>query len=179
MIKAYIFDLFGTLGYYKSKKDYNSTKQETVELIGEDHDSLLITRLEDSKLSEEKKRKIKKLFGDTEFFLYDDSEEVIKKLKQKYKVAMISNVYDYTAKKIRVEFKDFLKNFDVVAISPEIGIMKPDPEIFNYVLNRLEVKPEEAVMVGDRVDRDIVPARELGMNAILIDRNTQTLKEII
>jgi HAD superfamily hydrolase (TIGR01549 family) len=47
------------------------------------------------------------------------------------------------------------------------GYRKPDPRLFLRALEDLAVEPGEAIMVGDRIDNDIVPARLLGMRAIL------------
>ncbi len=48
------------------------------------------------------------------------------------------------------------------------GVAKPDRRIFEIALERGNCKPFEAVMIGDRIDNDIVPARLLGMHTIWI-----------
>lgn len=53
----------------------------------------------------------------------------------------------------------------------ETKFLKPDPRAFLVPLKKFKVKAEEALMVGDEVERDIMPAQKLGMKAILIDRN--------
>ena len=52
--------------------------------------------------------------------------------------------------------------------SAEEGVAKPDKRIFEIALERAECKPEEAAMVGDRLDNDIVPANAIGMFTIWI-----------
>jgi HAD superfamily hydrolase (TIGR01509 family) len=47
---------------------------------------------------------------------------------------------------------------------------KPDLKAFLAVLEKMQVDPEEAVMVGDSIERDILPAQAIGIKAILIDR---------
>jgi putative hydrolase of the HAD superfamily len=47
------------------------------------------------------------------------------------------------------------------------GFHKPDPRLFLRACEDLGVRPDECVMVGDRVDNDIVPAKWLGMRAVL------------
>ena len=47
----------------------------------------------------------------------------------------------------------------------EVGVSKPEPRLFEIACARAEVSPSEVVMVGDRLDNDIVPARRLGMRA--------------
>lgn len=48
-------------------------------------------------------------------------------------------------------------------VSAEMGIEKPAPLFFRIILDALGVSPSEAVMVGDRLDNDVLPARVLGM----------------
>ena len=56
----------------------------------------------------------------------------------------------------------------MIASSAELGISKPDKEIFRLALAMADCRPENAVMVGDRLDNDIRPAKELGMKTVRI-----------
>ena len=56
-----------------------------------------------------------------------------------------------------------LDRFEVVALSEEEGVFKPDPELFRRALGRAGVAPAEALMVGDRLDHDVAPAAALGL----------------
>jgi FMN phosphatase YigB (HAD superfamily) len=58
----------------------------------------------------------------------------------------------------------WLDRFEVVAFSEEQGTFKPDPGLFRHALACGGVAPEEALMVGDRLDNDIAPAAALGMS---------------
>jgi putative hydrolase of the HAD superfamily len=58
--------------------------------------------------------------------------------------------------------------FESQAISAIYGFRKPDVRLFLRACDDLEVLPHECVMVGDRVDNDIVPARSLGMRTVLL-----------
>ncbi|HEY4034398.1 MAG TPA: HAD-IA family hydrolase [Ktedonobacteraceae bacterium] len=53
-----------------------------------------------------------------------------------------------------------------IAISADLGVRKPNPAIFLHALNAFDVKPEEAVMVGDSLHADILGAKELNMIAV-------------
>ena len=53
-------------------------------------------------------------------------------------------------------------------VSAMHGMHKPDPRLFLRACEDLGVRPEECIMVGDRIDNDIVPARWLGMRAVLL-----------
>lgn len=58
---------------------------------------------------------------------------------------------------------------DFVGITGELGAWKPDPNAFNLVLDRLGVRADHAVMVGDNEDFDITPAKALGMQTVWIN----------
>jgi len=53
-----------------------------------------------------------------------------------------------------------------MAISADLGVCKPHPAIFTHALNSLNVAPEAAAMVGDKLDADIAGARSLNMHSI-------------
>ena len=57
---------------------------------------------------------------------------------------------------------------DVSIASAEEGVAKPDKRIFELALNRTNCKAEHAVMIGDRIDNDIIPAKEMGMKTVWI-----------
>ena len=52
--------------------------------------------------------------------------------------------------------------------SAEIGKSKPDPAIFELATERSGCEPEHAVMVGDRIDNDVTPAKSLGWKTIRV-----------
>ena len=56
--------------------------------------------------------------------------------------------------------------FDVVVTFDDTGVRKPAPEPFRKALELLKVRPEEAVMVGDWAERDIIGAKTLGMPTV-------------
>jgi HAD superfamily hydrolase (TIGR01509 family) len=55
---------------------------------------------------------------------------------------------------------------DVIVISSEVGMSKPEPGIFRLALDRLGVDPLDAVFVGDRLETDVQGAANLGMTTI-------------
>ena len=58
---------------------------------------------------------------------------------------------------------------DFVGITGELGAWKPEPAAFQLVLDRLGVRPEHALMVGDNEDFDVTPAKRLGMQTVWVD----------
>jgi REG-2-like HAD superfamily hydrolase len=60
--------------------------------------------------------------------------------------------------------------FDFIAASARIGFEKPHPRIFEWALEQARVGPEAVVHVGDHVDADVMGARGVGLEGVLIDR---------
>jgi putative hydrolase of the HAD superfamily len=60
---------------------------------------------------------------------------------------------------------------DLLVVSSEAGVSKPDPRIFEIALARAGVGPAEAVMVGDSWENDIQGARAAGVRAVWFNRN--------
>jgi putative hydrolase of the HAD superfamily len=59
--------------------------------------------------------------------------------------------------------------FDALFIADEMGMVKPDPNVFRHACETLGSTPEHTAMVGDRYDRDVVGARDAGLYTVLID----------
>ena len=98
--------------------------------------------------------------------LYPGTEDILKKLHDKYKIGVIANQNPGTAQ--RLEGFGILKYIDLVIASAEEGVSKPDRRIFEIALERAGIEPDDAVMIGDRIDNDIMPAKNLGMKTIWI-----------
>ena len=98
--------------------------------------------------------------------LYPDTMECLRILKKKYKLGIIANQIPGAEK--RLEGMGIRRYFDVIVSSAEEGVAKPDPRIFNIALTRAGCTPEQAVMIGDRIDNDIVPAKQMGMKTVWI-----------
>ena len=98
---------------------------------------------------------------------FDDCEETLRTLSDKgYQLGIIAN--QNPGAKDRLDAWGLGRYFSVIASSAELGISKPDKEIFRLALAMADRRPENAVMVGDRLDNDIRPAKELGMKTVRI-----------
>ena len=98
--------------------------------------------------------------------LYPDSKEVLQRLSQKYKIGIIAN-QDFGTEQRLTDF-NVHQYINLVIASAEEGVAKPDLRIFQIALARADCKPEEAIMVGDRIDNDIIPANKIGMTTVWI-----------
>ncbi len=100
------------------------------------------------------------------------TEEVLKTLKERGKKLGLLTDTDAKLglKKQRLDRFNFIKLFDAIVIAGEtIPQRKNGPIPFIEISRLLDVKPEDSVAIGDRMDADIDNAKEAGMKAILID----------
>lgn len=101
-------------------------------------------------------------------FLYEDAIQCFETLSKKYKIGIIANQSMGTEE--RLGHQGILKYIDLIIASAEEGVAKPDRRIFEIALERSNCEPVNAIMIGDRIDNDIVPAKGMGMNTIWIKR---------
>jgi HAD superfamily hydrolase (TIGR01549 family) len=90
-----------------------------------------------------------------------DVKEALEVLSKRYRLATLSN----NTSQIREVLRDYRvdRYFSIIGISESVGYAKPDPRFFQYVLDEAGCRSDEAMMVGDRIDADIIPARAMGM----------------
>jgi len=103
--------------------------------------------------------------------LYPDVIPFIKNLLVKLQIPLgiITNgdTYYQNSKLIKCGIVDF---FETIVISDEIGMRKPDPDIFRYTCDSLGANIDKSIFIGDRPDRDIKGANDAGMVSIRIKR---------
>ena len=99
-------------------------------------------------------------------FVYPETENCLSELSKHYRIGIIAN--QNLGSEERLEKLGLLKHIDLVIASAEEGVAKPDLRIFQIALDRANCKPEEAIMVGDRIDNDIIPANKIGMTTMWI-----------
>ena len=98
---------------------------------------------------------------------YLDAHSTLAALIDKgYKLGIIANQKLGTTE--RLESWGLRQYFDVIAASAEIGYAKPDKEIFERAFELAGCTAEESVMVGDRLDNDIIPAKAIGMKTVWV-----------
>jgi HAD superfamily hydrolase (TIGR01549 family) len=91
---------------------------------------------------------------------------VLERLAGRYRLGVVSNFYGNLDGILRAE--GLRAHFAVVADSGVLGVTKPDPEIFLHAARALDCRPEDCVMVGDSVPRDMKGAAAAGMKKALI-----------
>lgn len=92
------------------------------------------------------------------------SREVLLRLKEQYPMVLVSNFYG----NIQTVLGEFGLDgvFSQIIESAVVGVRKPDPRIFSLGVEALGLKPDEVVVVGDSIDKDIVPARQAGCHTV-------------
>ena len=97
---------------------------------------------------------------------YEGAEQTLRTLSSRYRIGVIANQPAGTEERL---VKWGLMPFISICLSStEVGLEKPDPAIFQLALSQSGCAPEQAVMIGDRLDNDIRPARLLGWKTIRI-----------
>jgi putative hydrolase of the HAD superfamily len=94
--------------------------------------------------------------------------QVLRRLRGAFRLGVVSNFYGNVDVLCReAGLADVL---DAVVDSERVGVAKPDPEIFRVALDTLRVTAAEAAFVGDSYERDMRPARQLGMTTVWLRR---------
>ncbi|MQW23242.1 MULTISPECIES: HAD family hydrolase [unclassified Lactococcus] len=107
--------------------------------------------------------------------LYPEVEKILSQLHKNYKIGLIAN--QSSGAKERLEGWGISEYFDVIVSSSEAGVAKPDEKIFKLALEKSEAIPQNAVMIGDRLDNDIFPAKKLGFQTIWIKQGLGGLQK--
>jgi len=97
--------------------------------------------------------------------------EVLEELRGRYKLAAVTNTLsDLTAEDVRGILGEagVPDVFDVIVVSSEVGVSKPEPGIFELALEGLGVGPGEALMVGNTVSTDVFGGNRVGMMTVLV-----------
>lgn len=110
----------------------------------------------------------------TERFLQRNSL-LLGRLKNRYRLGVVSNFYGNVA--VLCDEAGLSDHLDVILDSTKIGLSKPDPEIFLLALKRMKIEPTETIFVGDSFERDIMPARGLGMKTVWLKGPNPRLPE--
>jgi len=98
---------------------------------------------------------------------YPCTEETLKKLAEKYMLALISNTMSDQPREM-LEETGLDSLFEIIICSRDLGIRKPNPAIFKHVLDEVGALPGETVHVGDNVEADMEGASDSGITPVWI-----------
>ena len=97
--------------------------------------------------------------------------------KQEYKIGIISDQW-HLSKDILMPKKD-IKQFNPIIVScdPKVKLRKPDIKIYNLLIKRVKLKPNQILFIDNR-QYNLKPAKKLGIKTLLFKDNKQTIKEL-
>ena len=101
--------------------------------------------------------------------LFDDTLPILNALHGRVKLGLMTNGLSCLQHE-KILGSRLAPFFDAMVVAGDIGAAKPDPRVFHALLERLQVRADQAVMVGNSISGDIGGAQGVGMEAILIHR---------
>jgi putative hydrolase of the HAD superfamily len=110
--------------------------------------------------------------------LREGAKKLVRQVSERCQIALISNftyapVIYKSLKKLEIA-----KYFSSIVVSEEVNWRKPHPKIFHFSLNKLKVKPEQAIYVGDNPIEDIKGAKQTGLKTLFVPSQFNTLKDL-
>lgn len=172
MINALIFDCFGVL--YTGSRSYvmeRATPAQRPELrdIFKSADHGMIDGDEGIRriatILAMEPRELQTIL-DHQLIRHDAMVALVKRLRaQGYKTGLLSNV-DNVLMGTLFDSAEQAALFDAVVLSSVVGKVKPSADIYEHILDELQVAPQEALMIDD-LERNVTGAREIGMPGIV------------
>ena len=181
MIKAIIFDFGGVItpiepfdGWTPTQEErsvIHGTISEIAKLFGEELEGKEFSTTDFEKEFRTRTRGLKKESADRIITsLCTPNQELlnlISKLSTKYKIyGLVNAPFGWTETRRKIHGLD--KYFGRVFVSYQINIRKPDPRIFQYLLDNINLKSEECLFVDDK-EENILTAKRLGMSGYVFD----------
>ena len=102
---------------------------------------------------------------------FDDARPALDHLRRTHALALVTNGASCLQREKLAGSGLSEDDFDVVVISGDLGVGKPEPAIFVHTLSQLGVTADRAVMIGDSMERDIDGAAALGIRGIWLNRD--------
>ena len=107
------------------------------------------------------------VYNTSKYVFYDDVKEVIPRLKNKYKMAVVSDAWP-SLENVFID-ADMKKYFEIIVISTQIGTLKPDPKMYETAIENLNVNNSEAIFIDDNIN-NCLGAEKLEIKSILMSR---------
>lgn len=107
------------------------------------------------------------VYNTSKYVFYNDVKEVIPRLKNKYKMAVVSDAWP-SLENVFIA-ADMKKYFETIVISTQIGTLKPDSKMYETAIKNLDVNNSEAIFIDDNI-YNCLGAEKLGIESILMSR---------
>src|SRR3989338_5513740 len=102
---------------------------------------------------------------------YDDTVDVLKDLKKKYRLVLISNTDNFSVERVLDKF-NLRDSFDVLFLSYQQGMIKTEPAFYEKIFKDLNASAADCMAVGDSIESDMAAAQRVGVHAVLVDRRS-------
>ena len=102
---------------------------------------------------------------------YQEAREIITLIKEKEKMVILATnpLFPHTATENRIRWAGFTpEDFNEYTTYENCHYCKPNPKYYEELLQKLNLKPKECIMVGNDVEEDIIPTKQLGMQNFLL-----------
>lgn len=101
--------------------------------------------------------------------------ELLDYLKPKYHLHLITNGFQ-EVQDTKLSLSGMKPYFEALTVSEEVGVKKPNPEIFLYALQKAHAKAEESIVIGDEMAVDIDGARAAGIDQVFFNPKGETVE---
>jgi len=155
--------------WWISEEPFEPTEANSFARVVE-FDAAVLRRLGHADVSADAFRRIEDAFARrSAWYVYPDVLPALDALRDAgVRLAVISN-FVWGAPEL-IHDLELASHFEALVISARVGFQKPNPGIFRHALELMRVAPERALHVGDSYRADVIGARRLGINAVLIGR---------
>ena len=103
--------------------------------------------------------------------LTENACDIIKYLyEKKYIICVVTNGL-VKLQRPRIKNSQISKFISEIIVSEEVGVNKPNPQIFNVLLNKLNLQPSQVIMIGDSLEKDIKGAENANIKTIWYNPN--------
>lgn len=114
-------------------------------------------------------------FSEESWRLMPGAHETLAELKGRgLRLAIISNAADDANVQRLIDNHNLRYYFDPIVVSAAAGIRKPNPRIFDFVLNAWQFSPAEVVMIGDTLGADVLGAKNAGLKSVWVTMQADT-----
>jgi 8-oxo-dGTP diphosphatase/putative hydrolase of the HAD superfamily len=153
---------------YSIKNYWEDIEESIYRFVPKVYDYVLYKNIENMEKFTKAKMEYKGKIKDTSinFELMDGIIDFLTKYSKYYKIGILGQ-YGKDFRKF-LENKDVIKYFTYTETQDDYNITKPDPRYYEEILKKCNCRAEESIMVGDRIDKDIIPAKMVGMKTIRI-----------
>ena len=107
--------------------------------------------------------------------LFEGVSSVLERLSERYHLGVLANQPASTLDRLKRD--GIYAYFDVCLLSDCVNMQKPDISFFEYALEKIQCNPQKVIMVGDRLDNDIMPAKKAGMKTVRIIQGLNAVQE--